>query len=132
MNIINKSIFLILALIFINTTSYSQNIVSLESKFEGRWLTHDGRAVIKIFKDGKSFSGVIDSILYADQRQSLVGITVLKGFSFERNKLVGGTMYDPESGEKYKCKLWLDENDRLKVRDFCGIFFKTFTWTRDR
>ena len=43
-----------------------------------------------------------------------------------------GTIYDPESGKTYSCKLTLESPKRLKVRGFIGFSFigRTQIWTR--
>lgn len=128
-----KNIIKLITLLIVVTfcsTSYGQNNIESETSIVGKWLIHDHRAVVEIFKDGDSYSGVIDSVLVDTQGKSLLGISVLKDFKLKNNKLIGGTMYDPETGGIYNCKLWLEDNNTLKVRDYCGVFFMTFSWTR--
>lgn len=37
---------------------------------------------------------------------------------------------DPESGNVYDCKLWLENPNKLNVRGYVGFFFRTQTWQR--
>jgi uncharacterized protein (DUF2147 family) len=45
---------------------------------------------------------------------------------------VGGSIYDPATGNTYTCHLALDGDDRLRVRGYVGIplLGRTTTWTR--
>lgn len=128
----NKICMLITLLISVihYSTSYGQDNIESDISIIGKWVTHDQRAVVEIFKDGHTYSGVIDSVLVDISGESLTGYTVLRDFTFKNNKLIGGTMHDPETEGIYRSKLWLENSDTLKVRDFCGVFFMTFTWTR--
>ncbi len=60
------------------------------------------------------------------------GLVVLKGFvRSSDDKWTDGTVYDPNNGKTYSCKLHL-KGDRLKVRGYIGIslFGRTSYWTR--
>jgi uncharacterized protein (DUF2147 family) len=43
-----------------------------------------------------------------------------------------GIIYAPDDGKTYKCKLTMEEPDRLKVRGYIGISMlgRTEEWTR--
>ena len=61
------------------------------------------------------------------------GLTILEGFSYqEENLWSGGTIYDPNSGKTYKCKLSLNDDGTLKVRGYVGVslFGRTEVWKR--
>jgi hypothetical protein len=36
-------------------------------------------------------------------------------------KYSNGIVYDPDSGNTYKCKMWFDKNDVLKIRGYIGF-----------
>jgi uncharacterized protein (DUF2147 family) len=60
------------------------------------------------------------------------GLVVLDGFVRSGdNKWTDGTIYDPNNGKTYSCKLQLKGN-RLKVRGYIGISLlgRTTYWTR--
>jgi len=111
---------------------YGQQDIKGAEKILGHWETHDGRAVIEIYKARNLYFGKIKAIPQENspQANSLIDYMVLKDFSFLKGKFVDGTMHDPETGNMYQCKLWLEDNNTLKVRDYCGMFFKTFRWKR--
>jgi len=63
----------------------------------------------------------------------ILGMNLLWGFaSSGENLWEGGFIYNPREGKTYKCKLTLENPDRLKVRGFIGISLigKTAVWTR--
>jgi len=62
-------------------------------------------------------------------------VVLLKDFTYdEKNNLwSGGTIYDPEEGKTYKCKLNFESPTKLKVRGYIGIpaLGKTMYWTKE-
>lgn len=124
------SIILLLTSITFYSKTYGQNTVLTESTIIGKWLTHDHRALIEIYKEGEKYFGKIDSLLVSSPIESLIGLTILKDFKERNDKYVDGTMYDPESNSTFRCKLWLEDENSLMVRDYCGLFHQTFTWKR--
>lgn len=67
------------------------------------------------------------------RERRVLGLEILKGFvSKGKGKWKGGTIYDPTNGKTYKCKMWLDGKDTLKVRGFIGfsLLGRNTTWTR--
>ena len=63
----------------------------------------------------------------------ILGMNLLTGFSHSGGNLwEGGQIYDPREGKTYKCKMTLENPDRLKVRGFIGISLigKTNEWAR--
>ncbi len=114
----------------------------------GIWLTpeKDGRFEIYRTEDNKYFGKIIggdgpeqfdtknpDPALRA---RSLIGVNFLSDFTYDADKAqwVDGTIYDPNNGRTYDCKMWLDEKDasRLNARGFLGIsaFGRTEVFTR--
>ncbi len=60
------------------------------------------------------------------------GLIVLEGFVRSgTNKWTDGTIYDPNNGKTYRCKMQL-KGERLKVRGYIGISLlgRTTVWTR--
>lgn len=123
------------------TPSFAQN------QIVGKWLSQDKQAVTEIFeRDGKYFGNInwlknpadANGIPLKDtenndktkQGQPIMGLTVLKDLAFQNNEWKGGTAYDPKSGKSFSCKLWLDDNNNLKVRGYWGLFNHTETWTK--
>lgn len=110
----------------------------------GTYLTEGGKAKVKIEKEGNKYvgtliwtarSGVLDSKNpnKAEQAKPIVGKQILKNFSYsKKNVWEEGTIYDPESGKTYSCKITRQDDGSLKVRGFIGVSLlgRTSVWTR--
>jgi uncharacterized protein (DUF2147 family) len=63
----------------------------------------------------------------------ILGMNIVWGFTCSGENLwEGGFIYNPREGKTYKCKLYFENSDTLKVRGFIGISLigKTNIWTR--
>jgi len=62
-------------------------------------------------------------------------VVLLKNFTYDEknDEWNGGTIYDPEEGKTYKCKLTFESAAKLKVRGYIGIpaLGKTMYWTKE-
>jgi uncharacterized protein (DUF2147 family) len=127
----------------------------------GTWATdpegEGGQAHIEIFFDGDTYAGKIvwlDEPLYsagdedgeegepkvdtnnpdpAQRSRPIMGLKLMEGFEFDgKATWKKGTIYDPDNGKNYKCKLRLDGEDVLNVRGYIGISMigRTSRWTR--
>ncbi|MBW3567373.1 MAG: DUF2147 domain-containing protein [Proteobacteria bacterium] len=64
--------------------------------------------------------------------RNIVGLQIMEGFEYGGNdRWINGTIYDPENGETYKCRMMLTHEGALKVRGYVGIslFGRTSEWT---
>ncbi len=69
----------------------------------------------------------------AKRDRPLLGMNVVWGFTHSGgNVWEGGSIYNSREGKTYKCKMTLEDPDKLKVRGFIGISLigKTNVWTR--
>lgn len=127
----------------------------------GVWATDPdgggGQAHIEIYADGDRYSGKIvwleEPVYTADdedgeegepkvdknnpdealQSRPIMGLVMMEGFRYDGNGLWNkGTIYDPDNGKTYKCKLRLGDDGVLKVRGFIGFSMigRTSEWTR--
>jgi len=117
----------------------------------GTWYNTTKTGKVEIFKSGDKFYG---KIIWLEEpldentgkaktdsnnpKESLrntpiIGLQVLKGFEYDGDgEYSGGTIYDPENGKTYKCKMTLKDNDHLDVRGYIGLpaLGRTENWTR--
>ena len=64
--------------------------------------------------------------------KKVIGMVIMKNMKRNGDVCSGGMILDPEVGSDYRCKIWTDGNDILKVRGYLGPFFRTQTWLRER
>lgn len=142
----------VVALFFITSGSASANDGIL-----GKWVTKEGKSHITISKcaaglcgkvtwlkepnypadDDKGMAGQpkIDRENPAPPLRSkpILGLQLLNGFKTNNgNVWEDGTIYDPENGKTYKCKMTLADAKTLNVRGFIGFSWigRTTVWTR--
>lgn len=111
----------------------------------GNWLTakRDGIIQISMAADGHYEGRIVggDAPGRVDEKnpdparrgQQLLGLTILRGMKYNgRGRWSGGTIYDPDSGHTYRCRLELLGHDRLRVRGFLGlaVIGRSQVWTR--
>lgn len=128
----------------------------------GVWTTAEGKSKVEISKKDGLYLGKIISLkepLYpADPNDSqyvagrvgqpkvdrnnpdeklrerpIIGLELMSGFRHDGDDVwSSGTIYDPESGKTYKCKLTLVSPNELKVRGYIGVSLlgRTTVWTR--
>lgn len=140
-----KGILTILALVFVSCYGYSQSCV-------GKWVTIDDdsgkkKSVVELYKrDGVLYGKIIKLFpregrgpnpkctKCSDDRKDepLVGLEIIRDMDWSGSEWEEGTIVDPENGKVYECALWLDSDnpDRLNVRGYVGIFYRTQTWVR--
>lgn len=70
----------------------------------------------------------------AQRGRTVLGLEILRAASVTASGDAAErcTVYDPVSGRTYKCQLWLDGADRLRLRGYLGVplFGRTATWIR--
>jgi len=114
----------------------------------GTWLSGDGDGLIAVRVEGTRISATIlgsrndqvdrpktdvnnpDPML---RSRPLIGLELFDGFRYEgAGEWAGGTIYDPNNGKTYSCKLKLIGPDTLNVRGFIGISLigRSETWKR--
>jgi uncharacterized protein (DUF2147 family) len=111
----------------------------------GNWLTQKRDGIVRISRSadghyqGRIVGGDAPERLDshnpdpARRSQRLLGLTILRDMHYDgHGRWSGGTIYDPDSGHTYKCRLELRDPDRLRVRGFLGVALlgRSQTWTR--
>lgn len=111
----------------------------------GNWLTEPRDGIIAITRSADGhFEGRIvggNAPQRLDERnpdpvrrgQLLLGQLILKDMRYDGQGVwSGGTIYDPDSGHTFRCRLELRGNTALRVRGYLGIALlgRTQLWTR--
>ena len=134
----------LLAILLLTLPVFAQTIN--EDAILGTWLTGSGKGKVQIYKKGVEFNGKIVWLKepnYPDgkpkvdkhnpdktkQSNPILGLNMLNSFVFNDGKWVDGTIYDPENGKTYSCKITWREG-KLDVRGYMGISLigRTDTW----
>jgi sterol desaturase/sphingolipid hydroxylase (fatty acid hydroxylase superfamily) len=133
-------------LLVCSTFTSAQNV-------EGKWTTYNEEtgsplSIIEIVKNGNGIEGKVYKI-YLEPYQGedpicskckgerkgkkVLNMNFLWGFKKDGTHWSGGKILDPETGEEYNSKLWLEDGNTLKVRGYGGmmdLFYRTQTWKR--
>lgn len=116
----------------------------------GLWETSSGKARIEIKKYSNTYYGQVVWLQEpndasgkpktdknnpdATRRQHpILGLRLLLGFVYKGDKQwKDGTIYDPEGGSTYNCKIEMPDPNQLKIRGYIGISMigRTETWKR--
>jgi len=122
----------------------------------GFWHTEGNKAKVEIFPCGEKLCGKIVWLKDASitdpkegtvgtpkldnnnpvaelKRRPRLGILLMEGFlPSGENSWDRGTIYDPENGKTYKCKMKMTSQQSLEVRGFIGFSMlgRTSVWTR--
>ncbi len=55
---------------------------------------------------------------------------IIKDMELSGDTWEGGKILDPENGNVYRCKIWVENGD-LKVRGYIMFLYRTQTWIRE-
>ncbi len=145
-------IILLFVVVFFNTNAKA------ESTIIGTWKTIDDEgpnkgkttSYIEIFENNGVYFGKITKLLIDPpdkvcnkctgdfKNKPLIGMIILKDMKKTVNvdkelgiEYAGGTILDPDSGDIYKCKMWV-KDDVLTARGYIGIslFGRSQEWLR--
>ena len=138
----NRMILLLLSFSVVNSLQ-SQTIF-------GKWRTVDGvsgeeKSIVEIYeRDGKVFGKIVD-ILNPMERDALcekcegleknkpvLGLELIKNMEPDGKYYRKGTIFDPEHGKKFRCRMALtDDPDVLQVRGYIAFLYATQYWIRE-
>jgi uncharacterized protein (DUF2147 family) len=117
----------------------------------GFWKTGDGNGIIQIYKKGEKYFGKIVWLAEPNdpetgqpkkdkknddeklRSQPILGLENLTNISFVKKGLwEDGKIYDPKSGNTYRCIIKMEDGNTLKLRGYVGVslFGRTDTWKR--
>ncbi len=117
----------------------------------GKWKTIDdetteAKSVVEIYKKDDAYYGQIVKLFPAENvdpdpicdkcpsdddrfNKKIIGMEIIKGLQMSGNEYTGGTVLKPDEGKIYKCKIWI-ENDKLFIRGYWGLFYRTQEWLK--
>ncbi len=135
------------AFIFFFSTSLSSLLAQTPT---GVWKTVDDKtgeekSYVEIYEQDDRLYGKITQLLQAEpdalcdackgklKNQPILGMLVIEDLEAQDDKWKNGSILDPESGNTYKCTIWLENENELKVRGihWTGLY-RTQTWYRAR
>lgn len=116
----------------------------------GKWKTIDdetgeAKSIVEIYeREGKVFGKIIEIINPLDRdalcdtcegedyNKPVLGFELIKSLNREGNHYKNGSIFDPEKGKKYKCRIGLDADDPnvLEVRGYISFLYATQYWKR--
>ncbi|MFD0766926.1 DUF2147 domain-containing protein [Mucilaginibacter lutimaris] len=140
---------LTIMLLTVASISFAAKAQNHKDQIEGLWYNHEKTGKVEITKaaDGKFYGKVVwlkeplkngkpkvDELNSDEKLRSRprLGLPVLNGFEKDGdNKYTGGTIYDPNNGKTYSCKMTY-KGKTLDIRGYIGIsmFGRTTTFTR--
>jgi uncharacterized protein (DUF2147 family) len=121
---------------------------ALAQDIAGRWVTiddHSGkqRSVVEItVAHGVAYGRIVqifdkskvdkscDACTDDRKGKPVLGLEIIRNMVRDGDQWEDGTILDPDNGEVYDCKLWV-EDGKLKVRGYIAFFFRTQTWVRE-
>ncbi len=116
----------------------------------GKWRTVDGvtgeeKSIVEIYeRNGKVFGKIVE-ILNPQDRDALcekcrgdeknkpvLGLELIKNMEPDGKYYRKGTIFDPEHGKIFRCRLALtDDPDVLQVRGYIAFLYATQYWIRE-
>jgi len=138
-----KTVFLLLFMMGVSTLSYSQDVF-------GKWKTVDGetgqeKSIIEIYEENGEVFGKVVDILNPEEKDALckkcegdeynmpvMGLVLIKQLKKIGKFYRGGTIFDPERGKKFKCRLAIDKDNPniLQVRGYISFLYASQYWLR--
>ncbi|WP_136465555.1 DUF2147 domain-containing protein [Flagellimonas onchidii] len=126
------------------------NMCLAQSVF-GKWRTIDDqtgmeKGIVEVYQENGHLQAKIIKILEKGREDAVCikckgelkdkpvkGMQIMRNFkSNDKGEYKGSYLLDPENGSVYRGKLWLDSDDKskLKVRGYLAFFYRTQTWHR--
>ncbi|EDP96091.1 DUF2147 domain-containing protein [Kordia algicida OT-1] len=124
--------------------------ISVAQSVVGKWKTIDdetgeAKSIVEIYEQNGKIYGKVADILNPAKHDGLcenckghrkdkpvLGMVIMNDLEKDDDEYKGGKILDPEKGKEYKCKIWLDPEDKNKlyVRGYVAFFYRTQNWYR--
>lgn len=124
----------------------SLNALAQNDEVLGHWDTinknGEPQSLVELYRNGDELNGRIIK-LYDEAKQDalctkckgprhnqpIAGMVIITGLQADEDEWKGGRVVDPETGNEYDCKLWLD-GEVLKIKAGFGFIGQTREWQR--
>lgn len=106
-------------------TGKPRSVVQIEER-NGKYYG----AIIELFREpGEEADPICDECPGKRKNQKIIGMEIITDLEYDADdkEYEDGEILDPESGNVYDCKLWI-ENGNLKVRGYIAFLYRTQTW----
>lgn len=131
-------------LIYISSAAFAQKADDIL----GKWQNSSGEGQITMYKKGDKYFGKLSWIKEPNENgkpktdvknpdakltgMPLVGLDLVKDFTFEEGKWTGGKVYDPKTGKTYSGNMSMTGLNQLNMRGYIGISLigRTENWKR--
>ena len=126
-----KYAFTMVATLFMSATLFAQSPVGLWKTIDDE--TGNAKSHVEIYEvDGKLHGKVVKLLADASttvcenctgdkKNQPIQGMEILSGLTKYKDYWSYGKILDPANGKTYKCSVWTEGNDKLKLRGYIGI-----------
>ncbi|HEX8018772.1 DUF2147 domain-containing protein [Mucilaginibacter sp.] len=132
MKILKIAIVLIIAF---TTTVKAQ---TAENAIAGTWESDKKDVRLEFFKSGNEYQAKLlwgNKIVESDGKTSkkdaknpdeklrsrnIIGIVSVTGLKWDGEEFTGGKIYNPPSGDTYRCKVWIKDG-KLNLRGYMGV-----------
>ena len=113
----------------------------------GEWKSVDkngvSKCIVSIYEDnGKVFGKIVELLVEdadnalcvnckgEDKNKPFVGLRIIKDLEKDGKYYRNGTIFDPENGQEFRCRLVLKDNKTLQVRGYLAFVYSTQYWVR--
>ena len=143
-----KTIITTFVFCFFSAIVFSQDVAGYWKTINDDGVTVESIVHIYTENDGSYYGKVVKMFLSPDEdqdpvcsecdeddsryRQKVNGMVIMTSLEKKGSTYSSGEILDPNNGSTYRCKIWLDGQEKLKVRGYLGPFFRTQTWVRER
>ena len=131
-------------------TLFAVSFAFAQAPIIGKWKTIDDetnepKSIVEIFeKNGKYYGKIIklflketdnqhptcDKCADDDDRkdQPTLGMEIIRDLQEHKGKYSFGKILDPKKGKEYRCSIWVEDSDKLKVQGSFLFISRTQTW----
>lgn len=88
-----------------------------------------GGKIVRLIRDPNA---ICEGCTGKEKGRSRKGLLIMWDLKQDEDEWDNGRILDPKKGKDYRCKIWLDGPNVLKVRGYLGPLYRTQTWKRLR